>query len=166
MAIYKKVNLGDYNLAVPNGDFVITTDVIINGNLTITGGNVSSNIFYDPTITLNANLTANDSPYTGQSGLVVNRGSEANAVLLYSETGSYAGKWSVSNGSATGYVLTSYDPFRMDYTTSNPAGDTNVVVVTANTPDLGGSGLYVNAASQTAELVTSVKAKKYAIIFG
>lgn len=166
MAIYKKVNLGDYNLAVPNGDFVITTDVVINGNLTITGGNVTSNIIYEPTITLNANLTANDAPYSGQSGIVVNRGTSANATLLFSETGSYAGKWSISNGAATGYVLTSYDPFSMDYTTSNPTGNTNVVVVSANTPDVGGSGLFVNAASQTAELVTSVKAKKYAIIFG
>jgi len=166
MAIYKKVNLGDYNLAVPNGDFVISTDVVINGNLTITGGNVSQNIFYDPTIVLNANLAANDSPYSGNSGIVVNRGLQANSSILYHEAGTYAGKWTISNGSATGYILTSYDPFRMDYTTSRPTGVANTVVLTANTPGVGGSGFFVNVESQTSELASSVSAKKYAIIFG
>jgi hypothetical protein len=168
MSVYKKVNLGDWNLNVPNGNVLITTELLtLDGNLSVTGNITNTLNRNEPTLVLNANLTANDSPYSGNSGIVVNRGSGANVSFLWEETGTFANSWTLTDTTGNiGYIHTSYLPLKLEETTNSPTGQSGYVVVTANTSEVGSSGLFVNSGGVTGELTTVLSAKKYAIIFG
>lgn len=168
MSVYKKVNIGDWNLNVPNGNVAITSAIVtIDGNLVVTGNITNTLNRTEPTLVLNANLTANDSPYSGNSGIVVNRGSGANVSFLWNETGTFANAWTLSDTTGNiGYIHTSYLPLKLEETTNSPVGESGYIVITGNTAETGSSGLFVNSGGVTGELTTTVSAKKYAIIFG
>ena len=70
---------------------IIAGDVSINGNLTITGqtafANTTTLLIGDNLITLNAQLPASVSPYSGNSGITVNRANiNGNAAIQWNET--------------------------------------------------------------------------------
>jgi hypothetical protein len=91
MSVTKRISTGDYNLttAAPAANVVVTTDTFkIFGNLFVQGNtsviNVANISTADPTITLNSNVT---SPFQGNSGIQVNRGSGyAEPALYWNET--------------------------------------------------------------------------------
>ena len=100
------------------------------------------------------------------SGIENKRGSQPSVGLYWAEDGIFQGQWIANNsvGNA-GPILTSYN-VKVNQTTSNPIGNVGYTVVSGNTAGTGGSGLFVNAGTSSAELVTTLGAKKYAIIFG
>jgi hypothetical protein len=91
MSVTKRISTGDYNLttAAAAANVVVTTDTFkIFGNLFVQGNssiiNVANISTADPTITLNSNVT---SPFQGNSGIQVNRGSGyAEPALYWNET--------------------------------------------------------------------------------
>jgi hypothetical protein len=91
MSVTKRISNGDYNLttAAAAANVVVTTDTFkIFGNLFVQGNtsiiNVANISTADPTITLNSNVT---SPFQGNSGIQVNRGSGyAEPALYWNET--------------------------------------------------------------------------------
>jgi hypothetical protein len=168
MAVYKKVNLGDWVVDVPNGNISFTTGTLtLDGSLVVTGNITNTLNKNEPTLVLNANLTANDSPYSGNSGIIVNRGSGSNVSIFWEEIGSFANSWTLTDaGGNVGYIQTSYLPLKLEETTNSPVGEAGYVVITANTSETGSSGLFVNSGGVTGELTTTLSAKKYAIIFG
>ena len=91
MSVTKRISTGDYNLttAATAANVVVTTDTFkIFGNLFVQGNtsviNVANISTADPTITLNSNVT---SPFQGNSGIQVNRGSGyAEPALYWNET--------------------------------------------------------------------------------
>jgi hypothetical protein len=121
MSVTKRISTGDYNLttAAAAANVVVTTDTFkIFGNLFVQGNssiiNVANISTADPTITLNSNVT---SPFQGNSGIQVNRGSGyAEPALYWNET---VGAWqtvtniadigtyvNIGSGSGSGTVST------------------------------------------------------------
>ena len=104
MAVTKKIGTGDFNLTTnvaAQSNVIITTDTLkIIGNLYVQGNtsvvNVANISTADPTITLNANVT---SPFAGNSGIEVNRGTGyATPALYWNET---VGAWQITSNTAS-----------------------------------------------------------------
>lgn len=168
MAVYKKVNLGNYNLIVSNGNVVVESSLLtITGNLEVQGNIVNYNNYVEPYLVLNGNLDGNSSPYSGLSGIKINRGSESNVEITWNETGTFANSWTLTDNTSTvGYILTSNLDVKLAQITNNPIGVSDYIVLAANTAEVGQTGLFVNTGSTSSELVNTRSAKKFAIIFG
>ena len=70
-----------------------------------------------------------------------------------------------NNGANIGPLLTSYN-VKLDKSTDNPISVNDYIVITGNVPDVGGTGIFVNAGATSTELVSVQTARKFAIIFG
>lgn len=175
MSATKRINTGDYNIDTfknngnPLGNVVVTTHtLLVYGNLSVVGTTANTQAFdtINQIFHINADLTDGDSPRAGYSGFENNRGNSANVGLYWDETGYFAGQWVANNSVGdSGPILTAYNT-KFKITTSTPSAQAGYVVVTGNTAGGGGTGLYVNAGSSTSELVSTLTAKKYGIIFG
>lgn len=91
MGTTKRIS-GNYNITSVNqtDNVVITTNTLtVNGDLVVAGNTTtiqSNNIStYDPTISLNGNLTSSSSPFLGKSGIEVIRGNQPTAALYWNE---------------------------------------------------------------------------------
>lgn len=174
MSATKRINTGDYNIDTfkyngnPAGNVVMTTNTLyVDGNLVVVGtfANVQAYNTILPIFHINYGQS---SPVSGFSGLenVRGGGAYANVGLYWDEDGSFQGQWVANNAVGDiGPILTSYNT-KVKKTTSEPAAETGFVVITGNTADSGGTGLFVNAGTTSAELVSTLTAKKYGIIFG
>jgi hypothetical protein len=97
MSVTKRISTGNYNIltAQSAANTVITTHTLqIFGNLFVQGNTTTINVANistaDPTITLNSNVS---SPFLGNSGIEVNRGTGyATPALFWNET---AGAWQI-----------------------------------------------------------------------
>lgn len=169
MSTNKIIHTGDYSINSTVGNITISAGaglVTVDGDLIVTGNLFQFDETYNPIFVLNANLTANDSPYSGNSGISVKRGSGTSTNLLWHETGEFAGDWTLSNAAGKiGYALTSYN-IKIEKTTSEPVATGDYIAITGNTAGTGSSGLYVNNGASSDELVTTTSAIKYALIFG
>lgn len=174
MSATKRINTGNYNIDTfknngnPAGNVIVTTNTVkIFGNLEVTGitANIQAFNTVNPVLQVDANLTTASTPFTGNSGIEVNRGNQANVGLYWSETGTYQKQWWANNGTTSGIVLTSFNTY-VNKSTNDPQAAANTVAISGNTPAAGGSGLFVNAGSTSHELITTVSARKYGIIFG
>jgi hypothetical protein len=175
MGAAKKINTGDYTISTykyngnPLGNVNVQTHTLyIEGNLLVQGISTNVQAFdtINPIFRLNANKSNVTAPTSGYSGILNVRGSSANVGIFWDEDGTYSGQWIANNGAGnTGPILTSYN-FKLDKTTSDPLATNNFVVMSGNIEGSGGTGLYVNAGTASAELVSTLSAKKIAIIFG
>lgn len=143
--------------------------VTISGNLNVLGNTTtihSTQLTVDDNIiTLNGNVTGVP---TLNAGIAVNRGSSANVYVLWNET---VDKWQVTNdGTTYGNILTATaggsitlpSNLVIQNTTVAPSATTGYNTVYAQTPNGGGSGLYItNTTYTTQELITRVKALIY-----
>jgi hypothetical protein len=93
------------NNALPKAGGTITADLVIAGNLTVSGlttyANTTSVQLGDNIITLNADIPTSLAP-TENAGFEVNRGSAANVSLLWNETND---KWTATNDGTNYFVL-------------------------------------------------------------
>ena len=100
MSANKRIS-GDYNIETISGNVAITSDVIISGNLTVSGAqtevtSTNTNIT-DRVITLNDGETG--AGVTGvRSGIEVDRGTSTNARFVYDEA---TDAWQLDNGSGS-----------------------------------------------------------------
>jgi hypothetical protein len=170
MSSTKRIPSGNYTITVdralnPGGNVTISAHTVtVDGNLLLTGTGGSSLDTFNPTVVLNSNLTMANPPYSGNSGIVVDRGSQNQVTLSWNEA---ALEWQLTNANAVVSTILTSGLTKVKETTNSPTGLTGFVVITANTASTGQSGLYVNVGnSTTAELVTTTSAKKYALIFG
>jgi hypothetical protein len=120
----------------------VSGDVTVSGNLTILGNTVYANtetvLIKDNIITLNAAISQSGSPVSN-AGIEIDRGSSANASLLWDETGD---RWVYSSDGATFYGIA--DAARLDaaFIAANNAGTSannvygNTVVLGSNTTGL------------------------------
>ena len=120
---------GDYNIETIDGNVTLTSDVIITGNLTVTGTSTEvistdTNIS-DRVITLN-NGESGAGVTGGTSGIEVDRGSSTNARLVYDESDD---KWKLDSGSGSLVAIA--------VSSTGTVGLSNIVEDT--TPQLGGS---------------------------
>jgi hypothetical protein len=176
-----------------------TTDVYINGNLHVTGFtnvtiydtntiSVTNTNVADRTIALNVGETGwgvggNAAP--GQSGIIVDRGLQANVALRWNEIydnwelttdGTTYGNISTSTAGLTavvddtspqlgGNLETNGFHIRLDNTLITPSAVPNAVLIGAAAPGSAGSGLFVvNSSTAIDELVTKSKAIVFSII--
>jgi len=135
MSANKKIS-GDYNIETISGNVGITSDVVITGNLTVTG--TSTEIVSTDTAITDRVITLNDGEtgagVTGvTSGIEIDRGSSTNARLVYDES---SDTWKLDNGSGSLVAIAT--------SASGNVGLYNVVEDT--TPQLGGD-LDVNGQS-------------------
>jgi hypothetical protein len=126
----------DGSLTLPtNGTISGLKDLNVTGNLTVVGQTVYANtetvLIKDNIITLNAAISQSGSP-VANAGIEIDRGSSANASLIWDETGD---RWVYSSDGTTYYAIA--DAGRLDsaFTQAN----------TANTNAIN-SGTYANAA--------------------
>jgi hypothetical protein len=114
------------NNALPKAGGTITADLVIAGNLTVSGlttyANTTSVQLGDNIITLNAEIPTSLAP-TENAGFEVNRGSAANVSLLWNEAND---KWTATNDGSYYYVLAD--------AAVNDTQNTNITTVT-NTAD-------------------------------
>ena len=86
-------------------------NLTVTGNLTVNGTTTTVNsndvTIGDATIFLNSDLEIDTAP-SEDSGLIINRGSEADATLLWNETEDY---WEIGNGISNQRILTTGDSF-------------------------------------------------------
>lgn len=127
MSANKKI-AGNYNIETIDGNVAITSDVIISGNLTVTG--TSTEITSTDTAITDRVITLNDGETGagvtgGTSGIEVDRGSSTNARLVYDES---SDSWKLDNGSGALVAIAT--------SAGGGVGITNVVEDT--TPQLGG----------------------------
>jgi hypothetical protein len=174
MSATKRINTGDYNIDTfkyngnPSGNVVMTTHtLLIDGNVVVLG-NTTNVQAYDTTLSIfHVNYTQT-SPVAGYSGLENVRGGgvNANVGIYWDETGPFTGQWIANNAVGdVGPILTSYNTI-IKKTTNAPLGQDEFVVVTGANAAGGGTGLFVNAGTTSSELVSTLTAKKYGIIFG
>jgi len=135
MSANKKIS-GDYNIETISGNVGITSDVVITGNLTVTG--TSTEIVSTDTAITDRVITLNDGETGagvtgGTSGIEIDRGSSTNARLVYDES---SDTWKLDNGSGSLVAIAT--------SASGNVGLYNVVEDT--TPQLGGD-LDVNGQS-------------------
>jgi len=135
MSANKKIS-GDYNIETISGNVGITSDVVITGNLTVTG--TSTEIVSTDTAITDRVITLNDGETGagvtgGTSGIEIDRGSSTNARLVYDES---SDTWKLDNGSGSLVAIAT--------SASGNVGLYNVVEDT--TPELGGA-LDVNGQS-------------------
>ena len=169
-----------------------TTDVFLTGNLHVLGvydtTNVTNTNVADRTIALNVGETGwgvggNAAP--GQSGIIVDRGLQANVALRWNEIydnwelttdGTTYGNISTSTAGLTavvddtspqlgGNLETNGFHIRLDNTLITPSAVANAVLIGAAAPGSAGSGLFVvNSSTAIDELVTKSKAIVFSII--
>ena len=177
-----------------------TTDVYISGNLHVTGFtnvtiydtntiSVTNTNVADRTIALNVGETAwgvggNAAP--GQSGIIVDRGLQANVALRWNEiydnweittdgttyaniaTSSTSGITAVVDDTSPqlgGNLETNGFHIQFDNTLITPSAVPNAVLIGAAAPGSAGSGLFVvNSSTAIDELVTKSKAIVFSII--
>jgi hypothetical protein len=173
-------------LVTINGNLVIT------GNSSIVESTNTS--IYDNIIVLNSGLSPSVAP-TLNAGITVDRGTQANVSLIWNESvqlwqlttdGSNYGNIVVAGGATSGFSLsgnldvqsysiysqnTAYVKFdenvAIKTTTVAPAAAAGYNVVSAQSPNGGGSGIYTtNSVYNNAELMTQTKGLIYSIIFG
>jgi hypothetical protein len=93
------------NNALPKAGGTITADLVIAGNLTVSGlttyANTTSVQLGDNIITLNAEIPTSLAP-TENAGFEINRGSAANVSLLWNEAND---KWTATNDGTNYFVL-------------------------------------------------------------
>jgi hypothetical protein len=135
MSTNKRIS-GDYNLETISGNVGITSDVVITGNLTVTG--TSTEITSTDTAITDRVITLNDGETGagvtgGTSGIEVDRGSSTNARLVYDESDD---RWKIDSGSGSLVAIAT--------SASGNVGLYNIVEDT--TPQLGGD-LDVNGQS-------------------
>ena len=127
MSANKKI-AGNYNIETIDGNVAITSDVIISGNLTVTG--TSTEITSTDTAITDRVITLNDGETGagvtgGTSGIEIDRGSSTNARLVYDES---SDSWKLDNGSGSLVAIAT--------SASGNVGLYNIVEDT--TPQLGG----------------------------
>lgn len=100
MSSVKRIS-GDYTISsvgASDNVSISTNTFTVNGNMVVTGSTTtieSNNIStYDPTISVNGNLTANSSPFAGNSGLEVIRGNQPTTAVYWNET---VGAWQIAS---------------------------------------------------------------------
>jgi len=135
MSTNKKIS-GDYNIETISGNVGITSDVVITGNLTVTG--TSTEIVSTDTAITDRVITLNDGETGagvtgGTAGIEIDRGSSTNARLVYDESDD---RWKIDSGSGSLVAIAT--------SASGNVGLYNVVEDT--TPELGGA-LDVNGQS-------------------
>jgi len=135
MSTNKKIS-GDYNIETISGNVGITSDVVITGNLTVTG--TSTEIVSTDTAITDRVITLNDGETGagvtgGTAGIEIDRGSSTNARLVYDESDD---RWKIDSGSGSLVAIAT--------SASGNVGLYNVVEDT--TPQLGGD-LDVNGQS-------------------
>ena len=183
MSTTKRI-LGNYTLQSIAAGGQISLDasqVVINGNLVITGNSQSivstDSAITDHTITLNNGVT---SPNPLGANIIVDRGTSPNVSIAWNET---VAAWQITNNGVTYANIASVGSSLANvYGDSSPALGGNLflnghtiysgptkgnVQIYANTANSGGSGVYVTNDSTTgAELVTKAKAVAYSNVFG
>jgi len=186
MSTTKRIS-GSYTIQTINpGDQINidSTQVVINGNLIVTGNSQSivstDSAITDHTITLNNGVTT---PNPLGANIIVARsasGSPANVFISWNES---VKSWQLYNGTAVSNIATAVSSGITSVSQdTNPAlgGNLNItghtlytnvssgnVQISANTAGSGGSGVYVtNTQTTNAELVTKSKAVAYSIVFG
>ena len=169
MSAVKRIYNGDYTIYANTGNIRLDGLNVIASNLIVTNVSFDLETYANSTLVFNYTAaSANAAAITSDSGIVVQRGAtggvyRTTANLQWSEANV---QWEASDSLGNrGPLLTSYTPFQLEETTSNPVGVAGYAVITANTAS-SGAGLYVNTGGVTGELTTSKIAKKYAIIFG
>jgi hypothetical protein len=135
MSTNKRIS-GDYNLETISGNVGITSDVVITGNLTVTG--TSTEITSTDTAITDRVITLNDGETGagvtgGTSGLQIDRGTETDARIVFDESDDM---WKIDSGSGSLVAIAT--------SSGGGIGITNVVEDT--TPQLGGD-LDVNGQS-------------------
>lgn len=135
MSANKRIS-GDWNIETLDGDVNITSDVVITGNLTVTG--TSAEVRSTDTAITDRVITLNDGESGagvtgGTAGIEIDRGSSTNARLVYDES---SDSWKLDNGSGSLVAIAT--------SASGNVGLYNVVEDT--TPELGGA-LDVNGQS-------------------
>ena len=130
------------SVTYPDSTFTVnTSNVVINGNLVVTGTSTEVDVavldVHNNKITLNAGLTPITAP-TLDSSLVVNRGSEANVSIMWNET---SNTWQLTN-----------DGVIWSNITVQTGGGYITAVVEDLTPQLGGN-LDVNGSTITGNVV-------------
>ena len=130
--------------AVGTSSNVTFNDVIVSGNLTVSGTTTSINT---TNLTVNDNIIILNNDATGtpsqNAGIEVERGDQTNAVLQWNETSDH---WEISSGGTTGRIIT----------TGDTVGDITEVVAGTGLSGGGTSGsVTVNMAN------TSVTAASY-----
>jgi len=135
MSTNKKIS-GDYNIETISGNVGITSDVVITGNLTVTG--TSTEIVSTDTAITDRVITLNDGETGagvtgGTAGIEIDRGSSTNARLVYDESDD---RWKIDSGSGSLVAIA----------TSAGGGVGITEVVEDTTPQLGGD-LDVNGQS-------------------
>jgi hypothetical protein len=135
MSTNKKIS-GDYNIETISGNVGITSDVVITGNLTVTG--TSTEITSTDTAITDRVITLNDGETGagvtgGTSGLQIDRGTETDARIVFDESDDM---WKIDSGSGSLVAIAT--------SSGGGIGITNVVEDT--TPQLGGD-LDVNGQS-------------------
>ena len=174
MSATKRINTGNYNIDTfkyngnPDGNVVMVTNTLyVEGNLVVVG-NTANVQAYNTTLSVFHLNYGQTTPVTGYSGIenVRGGGSYANVGVYWDENGPFAGQWVANNAVGdVGPILTSYNT-KIRKTTDSPIGEDEFVVITGNTAAGGGTGLFVNAGTTSAELISTLTAKKYGIIFG
>jgi hypothetical protein len=149
--------------------YTINTPLVtISGNLNVLGNTTtirSTQLTVDDNIiTLNGNVTGVP---TLNAGIAVNRGSSANVYVLWNES---IDSWQITNNGTTyGNILNAVNgsstlPSNLviQNTTVAPTATAGHNTVYAQTPNGGGSGLYItNTTYTTQELITRVNALIY-----
>lgn len=127
--------------AVGTTDNVTFNDVVVNGDLTVSGTTTTINTetieLADNNIVLNSNFTGS-SP-TENGGITINRGTLTDAVLQWNETNDY---WEIASGGTVGRILTEGDD-----TDDLSEGLTNFYFTTARVDAhlSGGNGIDYNS---------------------
>lgn len=187
----KKITSCDYEIRTsgPGTNVIITTTTLkVNGDLEVTGNTVyidtvanTLNIL-DPNIVLNSSVS---SPYPGNSGLIVNRGNDGNAAILWNET---LNVWQlITNVADTATytniaITTGSGVVDDDIPLPDLGGATEVAqvgigagfpttppdfanIAFANVESGGGTRIYFNNGVENDELISKSKAIVYSIIF-
>jgi hypothetical protein len=148
----------DGSLTLPtNGTISGLKDLNVTGNLTVVGQTVYANtetvLIKDNIITLNAAISQSGSPVSN-AGIEIDRGSSANAYLIWDETGD---RWVYSSDGTTYYAIA--DAGRLDsaFTQANTA---NANANTANINAIN-AGTYANAAFAQANSANSLAQAAY-----
>jgi hypothetical protein len=194
MSTTKRIT-GDYTLQSidSTGKVNINTSLFtINGNLLVVGNMTTIdtntlNVFYS-NIIMNSGISPGSVPNPVGAYIINDRGTSANVAIRWNET---TQSWQFTNngttyndiaaGGATSANLDMKSYTIYSSTVANVAFDSNIAiknttaappsvtgynVVYAQTPNSGGSGLYVTNSTATDELATKSAAIKYSIIFG
>jgi hypothetical protein len=186
MSVTKRIS-GTYTIQSVNPSdrvYINTNTVVIDGNLLVLGNSLTVDTVNvslgDQYITLNANLYANTAP-TLNAGITVNRGTGANAWLIWNET---VKSWQVTDQNTVySNIATAATTIANVYADPNPAISANLdlrghsvwdsvnssgnVQISIGTVGTGGTGIRVtNSQYNNKELALKDRAFAYSILFG